>query len=673
MSLPPQTTAKQTKASHRKSRQGCRQCKTLRIKCDEKKPSCTRCESRGITCSGYSANIRWSYKHEVQRQQSGNSQDTAAIAVPTVDNNFQSLAQEASSTAPGFQAAVSSTNDYQGGHEAPITISAHDHPIGPLFGLWGQSDYLDALCLENNSTVYDLEGEALNGAVLQSEGPDWLTVPLQDCVEGASQDSNPISIDDASGIVRNGPIDDGSAEDISQGLVISASRSSRLREIRDVSSSLSTYFFQDVLPRYCTWDSNSNIIRIIIQAMWQSSGALHHTMQSMAASCLTNEIPYFSKIAGQERMLALQCVQETPMREDRLLTAFLLGHTSCWVNPTDLVPDQFNEIWATLESYTSSAGTTSVTSFVQEALEYWTMVLSFITDTDQLGNSAAGLPRASGPLPLNSIITPNPFSGVTRGAVSIFTDTSRLIYKLRKRLPQLRFIREADVIFLRETLNEAHRLERRILEYSPLDASTIVVLGDPHTTAEHFKILDEVFWYTSLLQLYRVFPDLLIQRYQPWSAQNFLQPQAASHVPTRDETEEWLMKLALHILTMLQGIPLDSRTRSIQAPIIVALSSELRYKSLDASELDNAPEAGDLGAMSSSTISHSVEIARARRFVMSRLSIYWHVLPLEKVKKYQILVKHIWEALDAGVPDVYWADMLCNQRLRTVMGNMDNA
>jgi hypothetical protein len=122
------------------------------------------------------------------------------------------------------------------------------------------------------------------------------------------------------------------------------------------------------------------------------------------------------------------------------------------------------------------------------------------------------------------------------------------------------------------------------------------------------------------------------------------------------------MKLALHILAMLQGIPLESRTRSIQAPIIVALSSELRYKSPDASELDTASEA------SSSTISHSIEIARARRFIMSRLSIYWHVLPLQKVKKYQILVKHVWEALDAGVPDVYWADMLYNKQLRTVMG-----
>jgi hypothetical protein len=590
----------------------------------------------------------------VQQRQNDNSQEiAAAIAVPTIDNNFQSPIPEAVSTLTGSQAAVSFTDGQRGRHEDPISTFSHDlHSTGPLFGLWSQSYHLDAHYLQDNSALYDLDDAALSESQFLSQGPNWMTMPLQDRVEEVPRDSSPIPIGD----------DGGSAEDMSRAQIVSTPESSRLREIHHVSSSLSTYFFQDVLPRYCTWDSNSSIIRIIIQAMWQTSGALHHTMQSMAASCLSNEIPYFSKIAAQERMLALECVQGTPMREDRLLTAFLLGHTSCWVNPTDLVPNQFNEIWATLDSYTSSAGTTSVVSFVQEALEYWTMVLSIITDTEQLGNSAPGLPRISGPLPLKTIITPNPFSGVTRGAVGIFTDTSRLIYKLRKRLPQLQFIRENDVNFLRETLDEAHRLEHRILEYIPLDASTIVVLGDPHTTPEHFKILDEVFWYTSLLQLYRVFPDLLIQRYQPWNPQKVLQPQPASHVASRDETDEWLMKLALHILAMLQGIPLESRTRSIQAPIIVALSSELRYKSPDASELDTASE------VSSSTISHSIEIARARRFIMSRLSIYWHVLPLQKVKKYQILVKHVWEALDAGVPDVYWADMLYNKQLRTVMG-----
>lgn len=610
----------------------------------------------------------------MQLQQSHHSQktetETATIAAPTIGNSFQGLILEAGSTEPDSQAAVSSADSHhQGGHEAPITIVSHDQSIGPLFGQWGQPYDLDAHCLEGSSTLFDIEDASLDGFLLQSEGPDWQTAPLQDHVEETPQNSNPIiTVDEVSDMLRDGHINNGSADDMTQVQIISIPGSSRLREVRDVSSSLSAYFFQDVLPRYCTWDSNSSIIRIIIQAMWQSSEALHHTMQSMAASCLSNEIPYFSKIAAHERLLALQCMQETPMREDRLLTAFLLGHTSCWVNPTDLVPNQFNEIWATLESYTSSSGTTSLISFIQEALEYWTMVLSFITDTEQLRSLAAGPPRTSGPLPLNSIIMPNPFSGITRGAVSIFTDTSRLIYKLRKRFPQLRFIRETDVNFLHEALKEAHRLERRILNYSPLDSSSIVVLGDPHTMPEHFKILDEVFWYTSLLQLYRVFPDLIIKRYQPWNPQKILKPEVASHVPSRDETDEWLMKLALHILAMLQGIPLDSRTRSIQAPIIVALSSELRYKSPNTSELDSVSEAGDIRAISPSVISHSVEIARARRFVMSRLSIYWHVLPLQKVKKYQTLVKHIWEALDAGVPDVYWADMLCDQQLRTVMG-----
>ncbi|KAH7067641.1 hypothetical protein BKA63DRAFT_121959 [Paraphoma chrysanthemicola] len=40
-----------TRRSHRKSRAGCKQCKTRRIKCDEEKPSCANCKRRNVRCS----------------------------------------------------------------------------------------------------------------------------------------------------------------------------------------------------------------------------------------------------------------------------------------------------------------------------------------------------------------------------------------------------------------------------------------------------------------------------------------------------------------------------------------------------------------------------------------------------------------------------------------------
>lgn len=35
-----------------KNRTGCEQCKRRKVKCDEKRPTCARCEARGETCTG---------------------------------------------------------------------------------------------------------------------------------------------------------------------------------------------------------------------------------------------------------------------------------------------------------------------------------------------------------------------------------------------------------------------------------------------------------------------------------------------------------------------------------------------------------------------------------------------------------------------------------------------
>ncbi|KAH7377824.1 hypothetical protein BKA66DRAFT_421569 [Pyrenochaeta sp. MPI-SDFR-AT-0127] len=48
------TSTKITRKSHRKSRAGCKNCKTRRIKCDETKPHCANCKRRQVRCDYYS-------------------------------------------------------------------------------------------------------------------------------------------------------------------------------------------------------------------------------------------------------------------------------------------------------------------------------------------------------------------------------------------------------------------------------------------------------------------------------------------------------------------------------------------------------------------------------------------------------------------------------------------
>ncbi|EKV19466.1 Fungal transcriptional regulatory protein, N-terminal [Penicillium digitatum] len=53
-------TEKQKDLSHRhRSFKGCWTCKKRRIQCDELRPTCQKCNDRGLTCEGYEIRLRW--------------------------------------------------------------------------------------------------------------------------------------------------------------------------------------------------------------------------------------------------------------------------------------------------------------------------------------------------------------------------------------------------------------------------------------------------------------------------------------------------------------------------------------------------------------------------------------------------------------------------------------
>src|SRR5690349_9284878 len=51
-----QLAANQRRVSTPKVRTGCITCKTRHVKCDERKPTCFRCEKAGMKCAGYITN-----------------------------------------------------------------------------------------------------------------------------------------------------------------------------------------------------------------------------------------------------------------------------------------------------------------------------------------------------------------------------------------------------------------------------------------------------------------------------------------------------------------------------------------------------------------------------------------------------------------------------------------
>lgn len=45
--------------SRHRSFKGCWTCKRKRVQCDEVRPACKKCTSRGFTCGGYEIRLRW--------------------------------------------------------------------------------------------------------------------------------------------------------------------------------------------------------------------------------------------------------------------------------------------------------------------------------------------------------------------------------------------------------------------------------------------------------------------------------------------------------------------------------------------------------------------------------------------------------------------------------------
>ncbi|KAH8689501.1 hypothetical protein BGW36DRAFT_365269 [Talaromyces proteolyticus] len=80
-----------TKAYHKKSRNGCKECKIRRVKCDEKQPTCSNCERRAETCVFLNASQEQSDQDETTvAKQTSDSLDSASLLSPTLSGDSDS-------------------------------------------------------------------------------------------------------------------------------------------------------------------------------------------------------------------------------------------------------------------------------------------------------------------------------------------------------------------------------------------------------------------------------------------------------------------------------------------------------------------------------------------------------------------------------------------------------
>lgn len=226
---------------------------------------------------------------------------------------------------------------------------------------------------------------------------------------------------------------------------------------------------------------------------------------------------------------------------------------------------------------------------------------------------------------------PHPFTGVSNHITFSFLAVGKLIKRQRQYAKSLSFATEQQIRDLQTLISEAIMLEAMILTQNVPEVKDIEDPNDEATPIEHLFKIAECHRNAALLQLYRVFPDVLRRRLEPNN--------------TEISLDGFLQSLALHILDTLRSIPVRSGTTPFQTVLLLAISSELKF--------DGDVEIDD-------EVSHIVKILNAREWTLERLSETQKSIPGQRLYNLMGKVRQMWTQLDAAGPSevVYWLDFM---------------
>jgi hypothetical protein len=324
---------------------------------------------------------------------------------------------------------------------------------------------------------------------------------------------------------------------------------------------------------------------------------------------------------------------------------------------------------------------------------YWDMLAGYVDDeVDELGfeetiDSTSPVTDPSSPSQETEQVFPHPWTGVAPKAQLLFAQVGRLIRRYRKAVARdaasasflsldlgfdIQFPEDSQAIT--DALLTSQYLEEQLLAFEPPSVTKLVDAGDENTPVQQYITLAEAYRYAGLLELYRVFPSILHKRVP--LATNFESVPSTSTmnqspvfeflpIQSPQSADEFLMSLALHIVSLLEKLPASSGTRCLQPIVLIVAAAELRFSS--ASTEDPLSPFMSAGSIFNSLTNREVDVATARRFIVTRLQEYQLSLPAKPVMKALELIKETWARSDLG-QDVYWMDVMADMGLASIFG-----
>ncbi|CAG9978588.1 unnamed protein product [Clonostachys byssicola] len=679
-------TPRPTKPKSR-SRSGCVTCKEKHLKCDETKPFCQMCQSKGSKCGGYQQQLRWSYKYETAVRK--RRKDTKP-AKPTKTTQNQKPIPLSS-----HPVAIRPRSPAQNGPLQPKQdLAIHDTVPEPEW----QAALASLRALEDNydgsdDNLYCFGDDATDVTVLDDDIPDLIAA---DTDVSSQLEIIPVSRShDYSGNLIRDNTAGGWAHMNQQpagttGAVIFPS-------LIDTPSILITHWFERVCAVWSGYDSHLNLNRSLALNLWQQSETVSNCLQSMSAALMTATSPEMKqtslrllKDATSTVNRELSVIHSTPQLENipvsLLFSLLCLGTSVCWTEATYLGVPFLREARALMNRINArglplSAENKQILSYFDKSLVYCDMLLAMV---------------GYGDIPQDEKVedegTPHPWTGISTASYRLFARAVTLCQTFRRGSQQPRTTTE----FLQNALKqieEAQSIEEQVLAMETPAETDLGETGDQRTPRAHLVSLAEAYRLASLVHLYQTFPDLAARRLprDSWPARN-----------AQASLDTWIVALSLRLIETLKDIPPNSGSRMMQPALYISASTGLKLNlptlnsedslvqfrsepsphgrtSLDHEDCEISEYMSHLcGFGSENTYSsenllmHSAfGVEEARNFVLERLDIFEYTLPPNPIIVAKELVKAIWAAYDADVSGQYpihWIDIMQSRNLRSLFG-----
>lgn len=640
---------------------------SLKMKCDETRPSCRQCLRKGLVCGGYSRGFKWSYKHQPDRVGAAAGEvPRAAEAVQFGQGEVvQPDGQEVSETVPIDTASCLSDFVFGDGHDIPFSDEIDLPPASPV-----------------QLTHWPVAADMLRG-------DGYTALPRAGCSPAPSSElaQSPTSSLELVLHIPPAPSPEGGPD----------------TPLRLIDS-----WFDTVCPAWSGFDSGMNMNRKLAVDLWHSSAAVFNSLQSMSASFFSARLPHMIRPAMNLLKTATVCIQFEvnalngktqldSMPTGLLFSLFCLGTTVCWLDASRVGEPFLKEAKALLQrsprQALSDRDQLEVLEFFEKSLVYWEMLVSVVGDTDWRQSTNNTTHCRQQPAPINDGATStdtalHPWTGISSLTSRLFAQAIRLCRTYRHRITNPTG-RAVSLSAAMQEIEESIKLEEQLLGLDFSSMNRVNETGDRKTPWSHLANVAEAYQIAALLQLYVTFPDLVSLRLPQETQHN-----PEGHVPW----DKWIIPLTLRLVRVLEQVPPDSGSRVMQPLLYICASTGLR-NNMSASANNGLyglyPQAAsgapgpagngidileyvgqldateDRGPGPTCVPQAALDVGRAREFIMRRLDVLESSLQPKPIIVARELVKAIWAAYDnepPGSTTVHWLDVMENRKLRSLFG-----